>query len=42
MSAFAFAPVAFDADGPPGGMLPPYQLNRDELGSAQAAPFPFE
>jgi hypothetical protein len=34
--------AALDADGPPGGMSPPYHDRREELGSAQLFPPPFE
>ncbi len=42
MSAFALAPFELEPEGPLGGMSPPYQLSRDELGSAQVEPPPFE
>ncbi len=42
MSAFAFEPLELDADGPDGGMSPPYQLSRDVFGFAHVAPPPFE
>jgi hypothetical protein len=34
--------AAPDADGPPGGMFPPYHVSRDAFGSAQELPPPVE
>jgi hypothetical protein len=42
MSVTALAPLDDEADGPPGGMLPPYHVRREEFGSAHDAPPPFE